>query len=568
MMIRRVVAVLASVCAASLVVFSCQGGGQEAKDQIVKVGKVSISQESFDVFRNKFVRRYPGTPPQNFPGMRQPHTFMVDCEAIWQHVKSDSLRQKIKSSLDWKWKEKFFKAGVFIEFIMGDNLGFTDAELLSYYKKHLEVFRVTLPVADGKDTTYVQPFDSIKRVVADRAFYDKHRPDSAFIAQVAAQDDDYDEVALRNHWLYNIRTNPQDFFMRQIYLEKTGEPYDTLLQIYAEDGSKAIKPEDMETVRLWLPENQRHMMPHAQLVDYLYKWEIFSEYADKRGLISGNADYKHMMYWALRADHAFEYIRTVVESGLGAPAPADAAVAGLAELIVLDYTGFSALISSQRVQQEVAAIAKRREMAVIDSVVNVIRRSVNVVWYQDEFKDERNSDPVALFARADSLREAAVSGDLQDADAAEAAAKAESLFRSVVADFAFAPEGRKAMAELAKMLIDRYGGNARQEKYLLSQAISFYRRAQELETDADNLCNSYFMVGFAYDEHLKNYSLAESNYRWILRHAPACALASDAEFMILHLGEPMTSIEEIRGQSIRQGRQVDFEEDGDDDTAS
>jgi hypothetical protein len=81
-----------------------------------------------------------------------------------------------------------------------------------------------------------------------------------------------------------------------------------------------------------------------------------------------------------------------------------------------------------------------------------------------------------------------------------------------------------------------------------------------LDTDPENLCNSYFLTGLAYDEYLKNNSLAEANYKWVLRNAPTCALASDAEFMIQHLGEPMTSIEEIQGQSMRQGRDVDFDE--------
>jgi hypothetical protein len=69
------------------------------------------------------------------------------------------------------------------------------------------------------------------------------------------------------------------------------------------------------------------------------------------------------------------------------------------------------------------------------------------------------------------------------------------------------------------------------------------------------------MIGFTYDEYLKSYSLAEANYKWILRDAPNCSLASDAEFMLQHLDEPMTSIEEIQGQSVRQGRKIDFDDD-------
>jgi hypothetical protein len=562
MMTRKVAVVLMCVCAAAALSLSCRPAQKKVKDPIVQVGKVTIGQESFDVFRNRFLRSYPAAYPHYFPGHRQPATFMAEAEAIWQFVKSDSLRRKIQESHDWKWKEKYFRSGLFIE-LLNDNLGFTDAELMKRYEQEKEEFRSVVQTAEGNDSSVVHPFENVRRQVADRVFFDKYPPDSAFLASIESHDHDHDEAAVRNYWIYHARTNPLDFFMRQFHFEKTGEVYENEQQVYSEDGNKLFNPQDIDVIRSWLPEGRRNMRL-KELVEWLYKWHLFTERADKLGLAVNNAEYRDLMHWALRVEHAFAYLRAEVEPMFAAPG-VDPATHGLAELIVLDHAGRVGEVHPMRVQAEAEAIVRRRTMVAVDGAMHAIRGSVGINWLQEEHRDERGGDPAKLFAKADSLREAAMFEDMDPESVGETLAEAEKMFRTLATEFTFTSEGRKATTELSKMLIDRFGNSPRSERYLISQAISFYRRSQELETDMDNLCNSYFMVGFAYDEHLKNYALAEANYRWILRNTPSCALASDAEFMMLHLGEPMTSIEEIQGQSIRQGRKVEFDEDMDGD---
>ena len=69
------------------------------------------------------------------------------------------------------------------------------------------------------------------------------------------------------------------------------------------------------------------------------------------------------------------------------------------------------------------------------------------------------------------------------------------------------------------------------------------------------------MIGFIYDEYMDKSELAEVNYKWVLNNDPECELADDAEFMMLHLGEPMNSVEELQAQTMRQNRKVEsFEE--------
>ena len=65
------------------------------------------------------------------------------------------------------------------------------------------------------------------------------------------------------------------------------------------------------------------------------------------------------------------------------------------------------------------------------------------------------------------------------------------------------------------------------------------------------------MIGFIYDEYLNRPEDARANYRWVLKNTPDCELTDDAEFMSLHLGEAMNSVEELRAEATRQGKKVD-----------
>ena len=95
------------------------------------------------------------------------------------------------------------------------------------------------------------------------------------------------------------------------------------------------------------------------------------------------------------------------------------------------------------------------------------------------------------------------------------------------------------------------------EKGEYSDAVKNYRDFIVLVNDKAKLCNTFFMIGFIYDEYLNKPDLAEANYKWVLKNTPTCDLADDAEFMCLHLGEPMNSVEELRAEAKRQGKKVD-----------
>jgi len=540
----------ALLCASALLV--CQSAN--VKDPIVKVGKTTLGGESLDSF-GKAAGLYPAPMPPYFPVQRSTHTFMAECEAIYRAAgsKASDISKQMASSHDWKWKQRYYASLLFFD-LLPENLGFTDKQLQEYYKKSPEEFRITGTAADGQDSIYIPPLDSIKRLVADRCFYNAHKPDSAFIAGLS----DKDSAAVMNHWLYTVRSNPPYFFMRLFFKERTGSDYkDSLEQLY--DNNKILTKADMEVVASWLPESRQHM-PEKEQAEWLFKWLSFSERAEKLGL-TATPEYKDMIHWAQRIDFAFEYLRSTAlpkPESAGAPTALDSA---LAELLVYDNFGQTGRINPDWIAAELNDLAKTRASIAVDSAIYVIRKKVKIQYLKDNFSDEKSADPAALMAKADSLHEAASNPDMDVDIADKILDDAEKLYQTLATDFAFTDIGRKAFGERAKTLIDKYNLNPKQGgRYLITMAISSYRMSQKLDANLENLCNSYFLTGLAYDEYLKNNSLAEANYKWVLRRTPACALASDAEFMIQHLGEPMTSIEEIQGQSMRQGRDVDFDD--------
>jgi len=542
-------ALFCAVAAAFLLV--CQSAN--VKEPIVKVGKTTLGAESLESFR-KMAGVYPAPMPYYFPAQRQAQTAMAECEAIYKHAgaKSAEISKRMAASPDWTWKKRYYTALLFFD-LLPENLGFTDKQLEEYYKKSKDEFKITGKSADGQDSIYIPPFDSVKTRVADRCFYNAHKPDSAFIAGLS----DQDSSAVMNHWIYTVRSNPPDFFMRLFFKERTGSEYaDSLEQIV--DNDKIVKTADMDVITAWLPESRRNMRK-KDLAEWLFKWLSFSERAEKLGL-TATPQFKDMLHWAQRMEFAFEYLRSEVLPKLepaGTPAPLDSA---LAELIYYDNMGQVAKVNPLWITSILDEIEKTRASVSVDSAIYAVRKSVKIKFLQDDRRDDKDANPAALMAKADSLREAASDPDMDVDEAAKIMDEAERLYNILSTDFAFTALGRKALGEMAKTQIDKYNANPKLGKYLVNMAINAYRKSQKLDADPENLCNSYFLTGLAYDEYLKNNALAEANYKWVLRNSPTCAMAPDAEFMIQHLGEPMTSIEEIQGQSIRQGRDVDFDE--------
>jgi tetratricopeptide (TPR) repeat protein len=172
----------------------------------------------------------------------------------------------------------------------------------------------------------------------------------------------------------------------------------------------------------------------------------------------------------------------------------------------------------------------------LDNQMWDLRKTKNIVFVQNDYKDDLAGSPTVMSAHADSLRDTGRTDE------------AQGIYQTLSTYFAFTPEGIKSFVELAKI---------QTEKQQYTEAIKNYRDYLVLSNDKTKRCNTFFMIGFIYDEYLSKPEDASANYRWVLKNTPNCELSDDAEFMSLHLGEAMNSVEELRAEAMRQGKKVD-----------
>ncbi|MDG5815234.1 hypothetical protein QA601_09105 [Chitinispirillales bacterium ANBcel5] len=509
--------------------FNCQ---RKPEDPIAKVGRTYIDQESFDAF-NQAISMYPAEHDNSFfPGRRSPVSYMVEVAAIYSSRNDNTIRRKMMNSADWKWKERYYPAQLYSMEILAQNLGFSEEDLYYYYIENQNSFITESDADENGDAETIEPFENVKRAIADSLFWDKHKPDSAFLAQFE-DEPETDSLVIRERWIYTVRSNVQDFFMRLFFEEKYGEPYsDDLDQILGDD--KIITEEDITVITSWIPSNRVTRFSQKDLAEWLLRWKLISEKATQSGFTSENR-VRSILEWAKKAEYAKMYVNERL-----LPDAKDLNIdTTLAILSLYDQYGYTPNPEPQKIKRVTSGIEQFLVTMNLSSKIQEIRDDVSVEFFQSDWKDNKYKNPAELITKADSL--AAI--NLTD--------EALELYNVLIVDFGFTEEGKRALIESAKISKDNSD---------FQTAIRNYRQYQLMSPQLD--CNTFFMLGFIYDEHLKNPELAEVNYRWILRNTPDCELAEDTEFMLLHLDEPISSIsiEELRDQTIRQNRNLDFGE--------
>jgi tetratricopeptide (TPR) repeat protein len=299
---------------------------------------------------------------------------------------------------------------------------------------------------------------------------------------------------------------------------------------------KLITPEDMDIILHWLPEDQRSAYGSpagkTDLAKWLLKWKLFTEDAKKCGFFSGD-DVKAALDWAWKVEVAVNYVNNALVPAAKASAAVDTEMCVYA---MWDDRNAVSEKDTAGINRKVSQYLKKIVSVKIDSALYALRSKHSIKFVAAEYKDEQDAKPAVLIAHADSLRD---TGNT---------AEASGVYRQLVTNFPFTPEGVRSYTELAKV---------QTEKGEYVDAVKNYRDFLILSKDASKRCNTFFMIGFIYDEYLNKSDMAEANYKWVLKNTPECELADDAEFMTLHLGEPMNSVEELRSEATRQGRKVD-----------
>jgi len=514
---------------------------QDAGDAFSQIGSTTITKQHYEAF-NKVLRIFPSKPNDNFPGQRTPVTFMTEVEVLSSKLPSD-LKKKLIASDDWKWKKIYYPAQFYIFDILAPNLGFTDDELKGFYNSNKSMFVETFKPADTtkKDSTYTKTFDEVKDKIITIMFCERNKPDSAFMNSAYMKSFPKDSLPPQSEidesWVNNIRKNPPLFFMKKFYKEDFGKDYpDSIDDIFGE--GKVITPKDLDVILGWIPEERRESFSQGsgkkEMVEWLLKWKLFAARAEKSGFLKKNTLYKPSIDWALKIELANAYINKELSPKISSGKAPDSL------MLLLAYTddlGFARLNpDTSEIRNRMWTYNQKKKTDQLDSMIYDIRKKVSVKYFQNDLKDDKFIEPSRIIAKADSLR------DSSKSDAAE------QEYKMLVDNFAFTPEGKRATIELAKLLTER------QAYY---QAVSYYRNYLLHGDDKSKFCNVFFMIGFIYDEYLDKPDLAELNYKYILKNLKGCDLTDDAEFMMLHLGEPMSSIEELQAEALRQGRKID-----------
>jgi hypothetical protein len=514
---------------------------QDTGDALAQIGSTTITKQNYEAF-NKVIRIFPSKPNDNFPGQRSPATFMTEVEVLSSKLPAD-VKSKLFASDDWKWKKIYYPAQFYIFDILAPNLGFTDDELKGFYNSNKNLFVETFKPADTtkKDSTYTKTFDEAKEKIITIMFCERNKPDSAFMNSAYMKSFPKDSMPpqseIDDSWVSSVRKNPPLFFMKKFYKEDFGKNYPDSIDGIFGDG-KLITPKDLDVILSWIPEERRESFSEGsgkkEMVEWLLKWKLFAARAEKSGYLKKNQFYKASLEWAQKIESANAYINKEIIPKLSSVKAPDTSMLLFAYNDDLGSVNLNP--DTHEISNRVLSYTQKMKTDQMDSVIYSMRKKASIKYFKDELKDDKSVEPSKIIAKADSLRDSSKSE------------LAEQEYKKLVDNFAFTPEGKRATIELAKLLTER------QSYY---QAVSNYRNYLLYGDDKSKFCNVFFMIGFIYDEYLDKPDLAELNYKYILKNLKGCDLTDDAEFMMLHLGEPMSSIEELQAEALRQGRKID-----------
>ncbi len=547
-----------------LVFFSSCTKKKSDEKQFAEVYRKEITHKSFNAFDNMRYM-FPATSSSElYPGRRSSPTLCVETEAFFKKAKS--LKSTIENSHDWKWKKTFFPAQQYIMKVLDKNLGITSDEIEAYYEKNKEQYKDTIKVKITPDSTSTAAADTtvkeeykdsigvlslfaVRSMIVKEMFFSRYPPDSAFFASKVVKPDSgaadtakvakVDTSRIRDEWYQKIRRNPTDFFMKKIYKKKYGEECPTSLEDLVGEG-KPIAQADMEIIINWLPENRRegYKSPDKQLylAQWLLKWKLFSEEAKATNALPKD-ELQAIMDWALKYQTVLAYISGPLFDKIEKSIVIDTA------MCIYEYwdsKGEPGVYPDSTTLSDFISKTKDFKVKIsLNKEIYLIRKSAKVTFLQPDFKDDKVEDPLKMSAEADSLYGAGKANE------------AEKIYRKLVDNFPFDTTGEKAYIELAKIMTEKAG---------YFDAVRKYREFLQTSTNLEKRCNIFFMIGFIYGENLNKPKLAELNYKWILKNTPDCELSDDAEFMSLHLDEPMIGVEELQSEAKRQGRKTEEEQ--------
>ncbi|MBN2036488.1 MAG: hypothetical protein JW768_07070 [Chitinispirillaceae bacterium] len=497
-------------------------GPAPGPDALATIGPTSITQLDVDAFNA--VREFSKDIYDSTTILAQnPVSTLIAVEVLYQGSGRLKKSREIRSGREWKWRRAGLIAHLYGREAFQKYLGQSEADVRNYYATHKKEFE-KLEVHDSAGvvctTRTVAPFDSIQGWVAEMLFFSRYKPDSS-------------TMDLRHRRTFRMfrESGYRDHFMRKMYREKYGTPLpDSLVTLVKKGG--IIDSQDLRTVRSWYRGDEYAWLDStpSSLITMALRFLLFTKQAEARGFLD-RKDMTAVLSWAWKYEVARQYaLRSLL--------PAARRSAGIDTAMALfsywDETGDPGMLLDSGAFRRHCAHLDSLEVAVsFDSLVYAHRTRYPVRFLQDLWVDHKAKTPSELSRVADSLRDA---GN---------AAFAQENYTLLIDHFLFLPHGKNALIEAAKIHTERRDYRA---------AIALYRRFLVSGADRSRIPGLMFTIGFIYDKYCAMPELAEVQYRYILKNAPQSDVAADAEVMLLHLGEPMPSIEVLRAEAACQGK--------------
>ena len=454
-----------------------------------------------------------------FPGNRITTTLFVETQALFPEAQN--YKKQVMDGQEWKWKERYLAGHFYLVDVIDKNMGATDKEIYDYYKKNRTQLEAEYGVAEGDSALDIRA----RVFIVKTLFLKKYPPSEEFKASLSgfSQDD------IETRWFDQISNNREQFFRNEAYKKKYDKdfPKDNVKDELI-NTDKLITDADVKTVSAWIDRGVN--ISENVVVAKMASWILFSKEAEKINFVKTEGFKKTKEQF-----EKFEIVRYFVDEIL--PNKISNNFTPNKDFVTFAVSDKKRALPSNVSEEEIAAfsdslISIMYEMSIIE-YIHQKRAKANVQFLQSDYVDMFDKTPAQIKQEADSL---AINQNIE---------RAKKIYRDLNEWFLYSPEGKFAYLEAAKLQIDAK---------LYSEAINSYRNFLLYGGESSEWCEAMFMIGNNY-EQLEKYPFAALNYRWILKNLPDCSWASHTEFLYLHLGEPTPDIEELRQESIRQGRE-------------
>lgn len=493
-----------------------------SQEEFAKIGNKTYTMGEYRSFE-AMIYNFPDLARKGFfPGKRLVPSLFIETEILYPEAKK--YEKSVKNTKEWEWKETFNLGQYYQRQVIRLNMGATDKELEEYFKKHRANI---LQNSQNSDTS----FNANRIAVIDSVFISKYPPTKDFIAKYRVQGD---QNFINKKWLEQNKKIATTFFTHEYYVEKYGKKYPKdINELLGTD--KIITPEDFEIIKNWLPESTQEKLNNPKtkmdVVTYMIGWKLFAEEAVDKGLNKDLA-FKQQQQFFEKFDIVRYYLNNVLTDRLGADR--NSVNRDIAKYIYWDKVGtVTETIDSSFYNKVIDSIVQMKTDAALLKYISDKRANYTIEVINHNLTDGMAESSEKLSFEADSL--------VKDNNSE----KAMSLYLKLANNYSFTEEGIKAYRALALIYNDLH-------QY--KNAINSYGNYLVLSEESDEWSKVFFMRGYIYSENLHKLALAAVNYKWLIKNKPDSDLVDDAEFMYLHLGEPMDDIEELKAESRRQGR--------------